>query len=209
MRARELFEAVLARNPVSSRACNDLARTYTLQDEDTDARHRGIQGEASPWIRVSASILAETIELCVRKGRRAKADEIMDRYVRTSPNQELRRRCGDIIAVGNAEEGARLVRGGRVEDGLELIGRAIVAASDPAIRERLEGNLVRIQADLDRRKQVDLFNKAAAKAREGDLLGAYQIVDALLSTATDHEVIDRARASGPTQGVPTKPEGKP
>ena len=208
-RARELFEAVLARNPVSSRACNDLARTYTLQDEDTDAAIAAFERSLTvdPG---QASVLAETIELCVRKGRRAKADEIMDRYVRTSPNQELRRRCGDIIAVGNAEEGARLVRGGRVEDGLELIGRAIVAASDPAIRERLEGNLVRIQADLDRRKQVDLFNKAAAKAREGDLLGAYQIVDALLSTATDHEVIDRAKSlRAKLKAFLTKPEGKP
>ncbi len=192
-RARELFQAVLARNPNSTRACNGLARTYRFQIEDTDAAIATF--ERSLTINPGqAGVLAEMIDLCVRRGRRPKADEIMDRYVKTNPNPEVRRQCEDILALGDANEGARLVREGRAEDGLALIERAIAGTSNPTIQDQLRDSLAMLKADLDRHRQVDLFNQAAAKAREGDLVGAYKIVDALLLTATDHEVIERAKS---------------
>ncbi len=192
-RARELFQSVLARNPRSTIACNGLARTYLLGDADPDAALAALEHSLA-LDPTQPGLLAETLALCVRTGGRAKAGEIVDRLVKDNPSPGLRRECEDTLAAADANEGARLVGEGKTAEGVALLRRALAATSDPDLKSRLADTLAKVDADTKRRREVDLFNEAAAKARSGDLLGAYRIVDALVDTATDAEVAARARS---------------
>ena len=55
------------------------------------------------------------------------------------------------------------MREGRAEDGLALIERAIAGTSNPTIQDQLRDSLAMLKADLDRHRQVDLFNQARVR----------------------------------------------
>jgi tetratricopeptide (TPR) repeat protein len=191
-RARRLFEAEIVREPTSTRAYNGLAETYTFSGEDVDVAISSYEKSLIVDPKQGA-VVKNVVHLCVNHGQRTRAVALIDRVASADANPEIHRECQDILAIADADEAQRLVGDGQVEEALVVLQRGLGTAANPELRGRLNDEVSRIRGRLERTRQVDLFNSAAAKAHEGDLVGAYRVVERLLEGATDAEVIERAK----------------
>lgn len=192
-RARTLFEAETVREPSSTRAYNGLADTYAFPGEDVDAAIAAYEKSLALDPKQGA-VIKNVVHLCATHAQRARAVALIERMARANADPEILRQCRDTLAVADGDEGHRLVVEGRVDDGLAALRRGLDTAANPEIRKRLSDEVNRVRLRLERARQVDLFNRAAAKAHEGNFVGAYRLVEELLESATDPEVIDRARS---------------
>ncbi len=192
LRARQLFEIETVREPASTRAYNGLAETYSFPGEDADLAI-GAYEKSLAIDPKQGAVLKNVVHLCANHGQRDRALALIARLTDQPTDREVHDQCQDILAIADGDAGERLIGEGRVDDGLAVLERGFATATNPELRARLHDELSRIRGQLERQRQVDLFNSAAAKAREGDLVGAYRLVESLLATASDPEVVERAK----------------
>ena len=193
LRARQLFERETMRDPNSTRACNGLAETYAFPGEDVSTAISGYERSLTIDPKQGA-VARKVVELCADHGERSRAAALIDDLASKGLDPDSVRECNDTLAAADADEGARLMNSGRAEEGLVVLRRGLETAASPELRSRLRQDVTRVRAQLNRAHEVDLFNRAAQKAKEGDMVGAYQLVETLLEIATDLEVVEHAKS---------------
>jgi tetratricopeptide (TPR) repeat protein len=186
--ARAVFQGVLAQFPDSTLALNYLARTYSFASQDMPL---GIATfEKSLAIDPDQpDAIVRLVALCLDAGKRSKAAEEQARWVKPDADPKLVAKVQGLIAMWDGNEGQRLVREGRPDEGFALIDKAIKNCSDPSVQQSLRD----MRNTVSREWEVTFYNEALQKAKAGDYRGSFNMLEKLLSVAKDPEVVERAK----------------
>ena len=188
LQARAVFQAALDQFPESTLALNYVARTYSFPGQDMAL---GIATfEKSLAIDPNqADAIVHLVDCCLDAGQRSKAAEVQARFVKGSANPQLAAKVERLIALWDGNEGQRLIKEGRPEEGFALIDKAIQNSSDPSVQQELR----EMRSGVSREWEVSTYNEALAKAKAGDYRGSWNILEKLLKLARDPEVVERAK----------------
>ena len=194
-KARTLARRAIALGDASPRAQGVFGTTWL---EPRDARPEELAAgiaaleEAVAALPNRGDFAINLLTLFARSGS-AKAHELYARRFERVRDSQLRFAARSVLLTEKVERINALVRDQRLDDAQVLLREVIEATPDAAARAELE----RQGRDLARTAAINVeittYNRAVELVRRGDRAAAARVVDELLRTATDEQVIRDTR----------------
>ncbi len=200
VRARELAQAALALEPDYVPALIGLGTTYLLASgEDTAPGVRALERalDLAPSRADAATTLAQ---LLARGGQRARADEVVQRFVANSPDPRVRARLPELRASVELATASLAASQERYADAIKGLEVALATTNDPARQSWIRDSLKRLRDTSDFKAAVGLYNG-------GDFPAALAAIEKLIPTVADPSLRDsavrlrdRITSAGPARG---------
>jgi tetratricopeptide (TPR) repeat protein len=188
LQARAVFQAAADSNPEATLPLNYLARTYSFPGQDMALGITLFEKSLALDPKQSDAIV-RLVELCLKAGKDAKAEEVQAQFVNRTANPDLAARVERAIEKWASKEGPRLIREGHYREGVALMEKAISGCSDPAVQEGLRKTLKETTFEWE----ATQYNEALAKNKAGDYRGALAILQRLVAVARDPEISEKAK----------------
>lgn len=187
LRARQLAAEALAAGGDSSRANAVIGTSYLIED-DVKPGIEALQlarGTAPDRYDVALNLYA----LLLRNGQREEAEQLfrdISAQART-PQAIFAARAVAVreqLALAN-----RLLGETRVDEAIIIVQQLMEATPDPEAKADLQHQLVRLHELAEANRQINTYNEAIRAANAGETQKAIDMLDHLLQTATDPDVV--------------------
>ncbi|HEY5611177.1 MAG TPA: tetratricopeptide repeat protein [Thermoanaerobaculia bacterium] len=192
-KTREMFRKAIQINPELPRAWSGLGATYVMSEGDPS---EGIKALEKSWsLAPSQSDVAFNLAaLYAKNGDSPKANQIIDRLLTRLADAETVRRARETVLVTEVQKADALTREGKVEDAIAILDKVIAATTTERLRKELTEHVAQLRATVARNQLIDQYNLAVRKAKADDIDGAIAILDALIPTGGDEEIVGKAKA---------------
>jgi tetratricopeptide (TPR) repeat protein len=192
LRAREMFQRATRAGPGIAEAWAGLGATYAYDSGDLAPGIAALE-KARRLLPARTDIALNLASLYARGGRRDTAQELVDTVLSRSDDPAVRAAGREVLFRADLDEASARAARGEVEAGLLILKGLQASAPTPALEAEVRDRLRSLQNHAGRQREADLFNQAAEKARRQEVDEAVRLLESLLATATDKEVIERAR----------------
>lgn len=170
LQVRALFQAAADANPEATLPLNYLARTYSFPGQDM-ALGITIFEKSLALDANQPDAITRLVELCLKAGKRPKAEEIQAKFVDRAAKPDLALKVDRVFANFDGKEAQRLIKDGRYQEGTALFDKAIKECADISVQDRLRT----MQKDTTREWEINQFNDAVTKVNAKDYKGAWAI----------------------------------
>src|SRR5438270_4777799 len=192
LKARELFRKATELNPSSAPAFSGLGATYTMV----------AAGDPQPGIEALERSLAlapaevdaifNLIVLDARAGRREAAAKSLDALARFA-DAETVRHARENLYIADLNHASELLRAGKHAEATEIMKRVASETTNEQLKAQIEEQLTSVGHVDAANLQVSQFQLAVNKASDGKFKEALAMIDALLPTITEPELLSAAK----------------
>src|SRR5438270_323264 len=192
LKARELFRKATELNPSSAPAFSGLGATYTMV----------AAGDPQPGIEALERSLAlapaevdaifNLIVLDARAGRREAAAKSLDALARFA-DAETVRHARENLYIADLNHASELLRAGKHAEATEIMKRVAAETTNAQLKAQIEEQLTSIGHVDAANRQVSEFQLAVNTASDGKFKEALTMIDALLPTITEPELLSAAK----------------
>jgi tetratricopeptide (TPR) repeat protein len=193
LKARELFRKATELNPNSAPAFSGLGSTYAMAAAD-DPRP-GIEALERSLALAPAEVDAifNLILLDSRAGRQAEAAKSLDALARLA-DPETVRHARENLYIADLNQATDLIRAGKRDEGIEIMKRVAAETTNEQLKAHIDEQLASVKYVDVANHQVSDFQLAVNKANDGKFKEAQAMIDALLPTITEPELLSAAKA---------------
>ena len=192
LKARELFRKAIELNPSSVPALSGLGATYTMA-ADGDPRP-GIEAleRSIALAPAEADAIFNLILLDARAGRRTEAEKGLAALTRLT-DPETVRQARENLYIADLNHASELLRAGKHAEATEIMKRVSAETTNEQLKVQIEEQLTSIGHVDAVNRQVSEFQLAVNKASDGKFKEALAMIDALLPTITEPELLSAAK----------------
>lgn len=192
LKARELFRKATELNPSSAPAFSGLGATYTMSPADDP--QPGIEALERSIALAPAEVDAifNLILLDARAGRVAEATKSLDVLARLA-DPETVRQARENLYIADLNHAGELLRAGKRAEGTEILKRVAAETTNEQLRIQINDQLASVQHVDAANHQISDFQLAVNKASDGKFKEALAMIDALLPTITEPELLSAAK----------------
>jgi tetratricopeptide (TPR) repeat protein len=192
LKARELFRKATALNPSSAPAFSGLGATYTMSPAD-DPRP-GIEALERSIALAPAEVDAifNLILLDARAGRVAEATKSLDVLARLA-DPEMVRQARENLYIADLNHASELLRAGKRAEGTEIMKRVAAETTNAELKAQIDEQLASVKHVDAANHQISDFQLVVNKASDGKFQEALAMIDALLPTITEPELLSAAK----------------
>jgi len=191
-KARELFRKATELNPASASAFSGLGATYTMSPE-ADPRP-GIEALERSLALAPAEVDAifNLILLDARAGRRDEAAKHFDALARLA-DAETVRQARENLYFADLNHASELFRAGKHAEATEIMKRVAAETTNAQLKAQIEEQLTSVGHVDAANRQLSDFQLAVNKANDGKFKEALAMIDALLPSITEPELLSAAK----------------
>jgi tetratricopeptide (TPR) repeat protein len=191
-KARELFRKATELDPASASAFSGLGATYTMSAGD-DPRP-GIEALERSLSLAPAEVDAifNLILLDCRAGRRDEAAKHLDALARLA-DAETVRQARENLYFADLNHASELFRAGKHAEATEIMKRVAAETTNEQLKAQIEEQLASVGHVEAENRQLSDFQLAVNKANDGKFKEALAMIDALLPTITEPELLSAAK----------------
>jgi len=192
LQARELFRRALKDSPDIVDAWAGLGSTWAFDN-----------GNVSPGIAALEKALAlapgrvdvavDLAELYVRSGKRQRAEDLVERVVRTSSDPQQRAAGESVLLRADVAEAQARVQKGDIEGGLAALRKLRQRAPSTEEQKEIDGILAEMEGTTSTNHLILLFNDGVARFNKRDFDGAIAAFDQVAKDGGDTGVGREAR----------------
>lgn len=192
LEARRLFERGAQLDPRSARAWLGMGRTYFTADADPAAGIAALEKSLAlaPGNPETAYYL---LQLYAYSGRRADAARLFETILLPTGDRAVIAQAREALLMADLHDVRKSAEDGHLKEALAAARLLLDKATSPAFADHLR----KMIADLERwdsaQDSAATLNAAVEKANAGHDAEALAIVDGLLPTITDPDLLDRAK----------------
>lgn len=192
LKARELFRKATELNPSSAPAFSGLGATYTMVAADDPLP--GIEALERSIALAPAEVdaLFNLILLDARAGRVGEATKALDALTRLA-DPETVRQARENLYIADLNHASELLRAGKRAEGTEIMKRVAAETTNEQLKAQIDEQLVSVRHVDSANHQVSDFQLAVNKASDGKFKEALAMIDALLPTITEPELLSAAK----------------
>jgi tetratricopeptide (TPR) repeat protein len=192
LKARGLFRKATELNPTSAPAFSGLGATYAMAPAD-DPRS-GIEALERSIALAPAEVDAifNLILLDARAGRVAEATKSLDVLARLA-DPEMVRQARENLYIADLNHASELLRAGKRAEGTEIMKRVAAETTNEQLKAQIEEQLASVKHVDAANHQISDFQLAVNKASDGKFQEALAMIDALLPTITEPELLSAAK----------------
>jgi cytochrome c-type biogenesis protein CcmH/NrfG len=192
LKARELFRKATALNPASAPAFSGLGATYAMAPAD-DPRP-GIEALERSLALAPAEVEAifNLILLDARAGRHDEAAKSLDVLARLG-DPETVRQARENLYIADLNHANELIRAGKRNEATEIMKRVAGETTNEQLKAQIEQQLASIGHVDAANHQISEIQLAVNKASDGKFKEALAMIDALLPTITEPELLSAAK----------------
>jgi tetratricopeptide (TPR) repeat protein len=189
-KARNLFRKAAELNPSSAIAFSGLGATYTVANDDPAPGIAALEHSLA-LAPMDPPALYNLVMLDARAGRRDEALRLIELLQRVG-DRVMIRQARDNLFIADLNRATDLARSGKRAEAAEILKSAAEHTTDEALKLRIDQQL-RVIAFIDQTKdQVSGFQHAVEKANDGKFKEALAMIDALLPTIKEPELLAAA-----------------
>ncbi|HEX3578893.1 MAG TPA: DUF1570 domain-containing protein [Thermoanaerobaculia bacterium] len=192
LKARELFRKATELNPASAPAFSGLGATYAMAPAD-DPRP-GIEALERSLALAPAEVDAifNLILLDSSAGHRDEAAKSVDALARLA-DPETVRQARENLYIADLNHASDLIRAGKRAEGTEIMKRVAAETTNEQLKAQIDEHLASVKHADAANHQVSDFQLAVNKANDGKFKEALAMIDALLPTITEPELLSAAK----------------
>jgi tetratricopeptide (TPR) repeat protein len=192
LKARELFRKATALNPASAPAFSGLGATYAMSPAD-DPRP-GIEAleRSLALAPTEVDAIFNLILLDARAGRTAEATKSLDVLARLG-DPETVRQARENLYIADLNHANELIRTGKHDDGVAIMKRVAAETTNEQLKAQIDEQLASMSHIEAANHQVSEFQLAVNEASDGKFKEALAMIDALLPTITEPELLSAAK----------------
>jgi len=192
LKARELFRKATELNPTSAPAFSGLGATYTMSPAD-DPRP-GIEALERSIALAPAEVgtIFNLILLDARAGRAAEAAKSLDVLARLA-DPETVRQARENLYIADLNRASELLRAGKRDEGVAIMKRVASETTNEQLKSQINDQLASVKQVDAANHQISDFQRAVNKASDGKFQEALAMIDALLPTITEPELLSAAK----------------
>src|SRR3954452_8148823 len=192
IKARELFRKATELNPSSAPAFSGLGATYAMTQADDPLP--GIAALERSLALAPAEVDANfnVILLEARAGRREEAAKHLEALSRIA-DAETVRQARENLYIADLKHANDLLRAGKHADGAEIMKRVAAETTNEQLKAQLDEQLTSVGHVAAANHQISEFQRAVNKANNGKFKEALAMIDALLPTITEPELLSAAK----------------
>src|SRR4051794_7471590 len=191
-KARELFRKATALNPASAPAFSGLGATYAMAPADDPLP--GIEALERSLALAPAEVdaLFNLVLLDARAGRHDEAAKALDALAHFG-DAETVRQARENLYIADLNHASELLRAGKRAEGIEIMKRVAAETTNEQLKAQIEEHLASVNHVDAANHQVSEFQLVVNKASDGKFKEALAMIDALLPTITEPELLSAAR----------------
>jgi tetratricopeptide (TPR) repeat protein len=192
VKTRRLFERSAQLDPMSARAWAGIGETYV---GSTDPSAPGIASlEKSLALTPGDEEAAfNLVQLYAREGRRADALKLIDRVIAPAGDRDLLARAREALVMADLHDMEALANEGKVKEALVIARAALEKTTNPSLVNHLRSTIASMETWDAADSAANALNDAVAKANGGKYAEALAIVDGLLPSITDPDILEKAK----------------
>lgn len=190
-KARDLFRKATELNPSSAIAFAGLGATYTMTSEDGAPGIAALERSLA-LAPSEAPTLYNLVMLEARAGRREEASKRLDALARVA-NAGMMREARENLLIADLNHASDLGRAGKHAEAAEIMKSVAAQTTNEELKERITEQLTSIDRIDTANGQVSDFQRAVEKANAGKFKEALALIDALLPTIKEPEVLAAAK----------------
>jgi len=191
LKARKLFERATQLDPQSARAWSGLGATYLTENDPTmgiaplEKSLALAPGDPQPAFYL--------VQLYARAGRADEAKKLIDAVLVPSGNREMIARARESLLAIDFQRVETLANSGKVKEGLALAKATLEKASDPFYVMQLREMIETMESWDAEETARNTLNDAVIMANAGKYAEALAVVDELLPTITDAQMLQKTK----------------
>lgn len=192
LKARKQFERSTQLDPTLARAWAGIGATYAAGSEDPSPGIAALEQSLSlaPGDHEAAFYL---VQLYARIGRRAEATKLIETVIAPAGDRELLDRSREALLMVDMRDVQSLAAAGNLEEAAAIARSIIEKTTNPALAEHLRKMIASMETYDAAQSATTTLNDAVAKANGGQYAEALAIVDGILPSITDPEMLEKAK----------------
>jgi len=190
-KARDLFRKATELNPSSAIAFAGLGATYTLRLDDAAAGIAALERSLA-LAPAEEGTLFNLVMLEARSGRRDEATKHLDALARVADANTVRR-ARENLFIADLNQASELGRAGKQAEAAEIMKRVAAQTTNEALKAQITEQLSAKDHVDTVNGQVSDFQRAVEKANAGKFKEALALIDALLPTIKEPELLAAAK----------------
>lgn len=191
-KARKLFTRSAELDPNSARAWMGIGATYAAAGEDPAPGIAALEKSLTlaPGDLEAAFYL---VQLYSRTNRRAEAVRLVENVIVPAGDAEITARSRDALLIADINEVQSLASAGKSNEAIALAKKVIEQTTNPEVANNLRQMVASMEAWDAAKRTAAALNDAITKANSGQYAEALSIVDAVLPTITDPQMLEKAK----------------
>jgi Flp pilus assembly protein TadD len=187
LKARALFRKASELNPSSARAFSGLGATYTMAADDPLPGIEALERSLALAPAETGAIF-NLILLDARAGRRDEAAKSLDALSHLA-DAETVRQARENLFIADLNHASELLRAGKRDEGTAILKRVAAETTNEQLKAQIDEQLASVRHVDAANHQVSEFQLAVNKANDGKFKEALAMMDALLPTITEPELL--------------------
>lgn len=191
-KARALAEHALTLDPDEARARGILGTTYSVERDLTPgiAQLEKALSLAPQRVDLALNLYA----MYLRTGAREKADALYATHFEHAREKQTIFAARNVLVTSETERANALAQSGKLAEAATIVRSLAANTADPAGRRELERQAAQLESTDAVNREITAYNEAIALTNKGKNREALKVLDELLKSATDAEVIRDATA---------------
>jgi len=190
-KARSLFRKATELNPSSAIAFAGLGATYTMTTDDATPGIAALERSLA-LAPSEAPTLFNLVMLEARSGRRDEAAKRIEALARVA-DPETVRQARENLFIADLNQAGELGRAGKHAEAAEIMKKVAAQTTNVELKERIAQQLASRDRAESVNGQVSDFQRAVEKANDGKFKEALAMIDALLPTIKEPELLAAAK----------------
>jgi tetratricopeptide (TPR) repeat protein len=192
LKARELFRKATELNPASAPAFSGLGATYTMAPADDPLPGIAALERSLALAPAEIDAIFNLILLDARAGRHDDAAQRLDALARLA-DPETVRQARENLYIADLNHASELLRAGKRAEGVEIMKRVAAETTNDQLKAQIDEQLTSVNHVDAANRQFSDFQLAVNKASDGKFKEALAMIDALLPTITEPELLSAAK----------------
>jgi tetratricopeptide (TPR) repeat protein len=192
LKARELFRKATELNPASAPAFSGLGATYTMAPADDPLPGIAALERSLALAPAEIDAIFNLILLDARAGRHDDAAQRLDALARLA-DPETVRQARENLYIADLNHASELLRAGKRAEGVEIMKRVAAETTNDQLKAQIDEQLTSVSHVDAANRQFSDFQLAVNKASDGKFKEALAMIDALLPTITEPELLSAAK----------------
>jgi cytochrome c-type biogenesis protein CcmH/NrfG len=192
LKARELFRKAMELNPSSAPAFSGLGATYTMAPADDPLPGIAALERSLTLAPAEIDAIFNLLLLDARAGRHDDAAQRLDALARLA-DPETVRQARENLYIADLNHASELLRAGKRAEGIEIMKRVAAETTSEQLKAQIDEQLTSVSHVDAANRQFSDFQLAVNKASDGKFKEALAMIDALLPTITEPELLSAAK----------------
>ena len=191
--ARKWFRESIRLQPTVAEAYAGLGATYAFDAGDVSEGITALE-KAREMLPSRPDVVFHLVQLYARIGERDRARELTDSVLTRLADDATVRDAWRTILQGDLAAADRLIQDGRLDEGIEILERALATDMIPENREEIGARIESIRQYQEKSRLIGLYNRAVEFFNRGDYENAAVLFRRVIDEAGDAPIAGEARA---------------